>query len=89
MHGLFGREPINFRRPKWTASFFPVLVREFLHQFMTILAIKIGQGLGRCTRSSLLGCSVMGFAGSWSCAAIRILLLYSRVSLSRASHLLT
>lgn len=46
MHGLFGREPINFRRPKWTASFFPVLVREFLHQFVTILAIKIGQGLG-------------------------------------------
>src|SRR5271156_5502988 len=29
-----------------TASFFPELVREFLHQFMTTLAKKIGQWLG-------------------------------------------
>jgi len=39
------REPINFRRSKRTTSFFLVLVREFLHQFMTILTIKIGQWL--------------------------------------------
>ncbi|MGC2487593.1 MAG: hypothetical protein WA412_02825, partial [Candidatus Sulfotelmatobacter sp.] len=28
------------------ASFLPVPVREFLHQFVTILPIKIGQWLG-------------------------------------------
>src|ERR1700722_1634903 len=36
----------HFPASPWESPFFPVPVGEFLHQFMTILAIKIGRWRG-------------------------------------------